>query len=186
MNNFTKKEIRTFLKYSRNNLDKNYVDNASEIISEKLIKFIEENNMKTIMSYMSFGNEVITNRINNFILESQRNLILPKVMGDKIIPIKVTSLDNMNLSSFGIEEPLGENYADSIDLVIVPGLGFNPNGNRIGFGKGYYDRFLENKKTYKIGICFLSQLMLCIPMGSHDIKMDMVISDTGNYLIKDL
>ena len=177
-----KKDVRTLLRNSRNNLDKNYILNSSTIITQKLIKFIESRpNITTIMSYMSFENEVKTNEINNFILDSKRNLILTKIFNDEIIPIKANFDSKMQTGSLGIKEPLGESYNDSIDLFIVPGLGFDKSGNRIGFGKGYYDRFLDTKNTYKIGICFDIQLIDSVPVDYHDKKMDVIITDSKEF-----
>ena len=84
--------------------------------------------------------------------------------------------------AFGIMEPCGELFTDyeAIDVAIIPGMAFDRHGNRLGRGKGYYDRFLPLLPTrvFKIGVCFPFQLLDDIPMEEHDIKMDVVFFGT--------
>ena len=68
-------------------------------------------------------------------------------------------------------------YKGKIDLIIVPGVGFDQNNNRLGYGKGFYDHFLKNKNIFKIGICFKEQLLDEIPVNEYDIKMDLIITN---------
>ena len=84
----------------------------------------------------------------------------------------------MKLSSFGILEPLGEEFTDfgQIDLAIVPGMGFDRNLNRIGRGKGYYDKLLPNLRAFLVGVCYTFQLHDEIPVETHDFPMNCVIS----------
>ena len=74
-------------------------------------------------------------------------------------------------------EPIGEEYTGNIDLIIVPGVIFDREKNRLGYGKGYYDRYLSNKDIYKIGICFSDQVIDLLPSESHDIKMNIIITE---------
>ena len=74
-----------------------------------------------------------------------------------------------------IEEPIGEEYTGKIDLIIVPGVAFDKEGNRIGFGRGYYDRFLENySDSVKISIAYDFQLVEKIEAEKHDKKVDII------------
>ncbi|MDA3778950.1 MAG: 5-formyltetrahydrofolate cyclo-ligase, partial [Bacteroidales bacterium] len=78
-----------------------------------------------------------------------------------------------------ILEPIGETFTDynSIDIIVVPGVAFDDNMNRLGRGKAYYDKLLHNCKAKKIGICFNFQIINKVPVDKHDITMDLVISD---------
>lgn len=85
----------------------------------------------------------------------------------------------MEISSYGIEEPVGEAFTDytSIDLIIVPGVAFDCKGNRLGRGKGFYDRLLPQiSSAYKVGICFPYQLVKEVPAEVFDIRMDEIIT----------
>lgn len=84
----------------------------------------------------------------------------------------------MNCADYGIYEPSeGEAHPPAqIDLIIVPGVAFDRRGNRLGRGKGFYDRLLKDIKAYKAGVCFSYQMVESVPADSHDIRMDTVIS----------
>ena len=83
----------------------------------------------------------------------------------------------MRKGKFGILEPTSKVSLVDPDLVVVPGLAFDLHLHRLGYGKGYYDRFLKSTSSYKIGICFDFQIVEKIPNESHDQKMDEVISE---------
>ena len=84
---------------------------------------------------------------------------------------------------FSVLEPCGTETADikKIDAVLVPGIAFDKNGARVGFGKGCYDRFLKNVSAIKIGVCYDFQICEKICDEEHDIKMDFLISENGMY-----
>ena len=134
------------------------------------------------MSYMSFKNEVDTHKINERIIVARKKLILPRVM-DKENMEAVEYSGKFQKGSMGITEPVGESYEGKIDLVIVPGIAFDKEGNRIGFGRGYYDRFLEKyPKVEKIALIYDFQLVDNIPAEKYDRKIDVLF--TKNKVIK--
>ena len=136
---------------------------------------------KTVMLYYSLPDEVYT---HDFIEKwyKEKTIILPIVEG-KDIKLKVYSgKDSMKKGAYNIYEPQGEEYTDftSIDMIIVPGVSFDNNGNRLGRGKGYYDRFLKKMDyVFKVGICFNFQLVMNIPTNNLDIPMDEVWTESG-------
>jgi 5-formyltetrahydrofolate cyclo-ligase len=147
--------------------------------SEKILRLLETNprfiSSKTIMPYWSMDSEVQTHL---FIKKwSKKKLILlPCIVKDNLVVKKYIGTKSMiKTPPFGIMESTGEEYKGKIDLVIVPGIAFDKQNNRIGHGKGYYDRFLKNAHTYKIGICFDFQLFDEIPSGENDVRMDEVM-----------
>lgn len=109
----------------------------------------------------------------------KKNFYLPVVAEDDIVFRECTSSVSFTQSTLGIMEPLGEDFTDydKIDLVIVPGVAFDRNKNRMGRGKGFYDRFLPKIKAPKMGICFEFQLLDNIPADNNDIKMDYIVSE---------
>ena len=91
----------------------------------------------------------------------------------------INSMDDMKKGAYGILEPKTVRKADenNIDVILVPGLAFDRNGGRMGFGKGYYDRLLESSKAVKIGLCYDFQILEKIPTESHDVPMNFVITE---------
>lgn len=134
-------------------------------------------NAKVIFIYNSLSDEVQT---SDFIRrwEAQKQFYLPVVVGDDIVFRSHTSTE-FKQSSLGILEPVGENFTDlsKVDLIVVPGVAFDRRMNRLGRGRGFYDRFLPKISAPKAGICFDFQLLDEIPAEPTDIKMDYVISE---------
>lgn len=152
-------------------------DIKEKIIYDKLLEFLD--NDKIIMSYMNIKSEVSTKDINNKI----KNLVLPIVCKDYLIPKKVFNIEtDTKLGAFNIVEPKeSQPDAKHIDIVIVPAVCFSKNMQRIGYGKGFYDRFLENKEILKIGICFEEQMLQYLTPHKFDVAMDMIITDKNIY-----
>lgn len=104
-------------------------------------------------------------------------ILLPVVVGDDL---ELRIFDGTTSEgAFHIQEPTGELFTDyaSIDLAIIPGMAFDPDGHRLGRGKGYYDRLLPRlPRAYRLGLCFPFQLLDTVPAEEHDIKMDEVVS----------
>jgi len=101
------------------------------------------------------------------------------VEGNIINFYKINSFDNLVIGSFGVLEPITNIIYkdDNNSCCIIPGLLFDKNNNRLGYGKGYYDKFLENRNIYKIGICFSTFLVDNLITDKYDIKMDEVITE---------
>lgn len=169
-----KNEIRKIIKNKRESLDKNYIEIYSKEITENFIKTSLYQNANTIMSYIPIKNEVDTSFINKKILEDNKTLILPSIINDIVYP-KLYNENFIN-GKYDIKEPTGDIFTGKIDLVIVPGVAFDKNKNRIGFGKGYYDKFLQNHlSSIKISLIYPFQLVEKIDNEKHDIKLDYII-----------
>lgn len=131
---------------------------------------------RTICLYNSLPDEVDTHAlIEEFKLH--KRILLPSIQDGEIVLHEYTSSDTLAEGDYGIQESQGSVFTDyeSIDLVIVPGMAFDAQGNRLGRGKGYYDRFLPKVQAYKIGMCFAFQHFDYITHEAHDVKMDEVI-----------
>jgi 5-formyltetrahydrofolate cyclo-ligase len=150
--------------------------------SQRIFKAIEEKTWfkkaETIMAYWSLPDEVQT---KDFILKwhQKKNILLPVVKGDELEVRTFRGEESMIPgSSFGIMEPVGDIFTDLalIDLVIVPGVAFDRNRNRLGRGKAYYDTFLlRAPQSFKAGVCFDFQLLTQIPVEEHDLMLDEVV-----------
>ncbi len=134
---------------------------------------------KVVMAYWSMPDEVYT---HDFILKwyTKKTIILPVVKKEELELKVFTGIENMGQGqSFNIGEPTGKPFNDkqNIDLILVPGVAFDNQNNRLGRGKAYYDKLLKTVKATTIGICFNFQMVDSVPVNEHDIKMDRVISD---------
>lgn len=173
-----KKEVRILIKERRMNLSQEYINVASNKIFEKLLQNEGFKNAKIIMSYMDFKNEVKTDKINEFIKESGKILLLPKVI-DKETMVVIEDKNKYIVSPFGNKEPDGEEYKGNIDIIITPGVAFDKFKNRVGFGRGYYDRFFEKyPNAKKIAIAFENQIIEDeIVTDKYDKKVDILITE---------
>ena len=110
--------------------------------------------------------------------KTQKQFFMPVVADDNTLKI-LPYTDEQKIGAYGIGEPVGTEFIDisTIDLVIVPGVGFTADGYRLGRGKGYYDRLLSGAKTYKIGVCYTCQIEPGIveTVEPHDVKMDKML-----------
>lgn len=133
---------------------------------------------KHILIYNGMDGEVAT---LDFIKkwESDKKFYLPVTYKENIAFRAYTSTTELVKSNFGVLEPVGEDITNYsfVDLIIVPGVAFDRKKNRVGYGKGYYDRFLSSTKAPKVGICFDFQLLDNVPFDEHDTKMDYLISE---------
>ena len=174
-----KKEIRKQIRILKSRVSFDDKKFRSENIFKKIEKLEEFKESEIVMLYWSMNDEVYT---HDFIQKwaDKKQVILPSVKGKELKLKKFKGIDDLvNGESFGIGEPSGEifNDSDKIDLILVPGVAFDKQNNRLGRGKAYYDKLLKKTKAYKIGICFDFQLINSVPVDEHDIKMDIVITD---------
>ena len=134
---------------------------------------------KTVMLYYSLPDEVDTHTLVDSLLMSGKHILLPRVTGEGTMELRrYTGPSDLAQGAYNIMEPTGEVFDDyaAIDLAVIPGVAFDSDGNRMGRGKGYYDRLLPKlANTYKIGICLPFQLVEKIPADEHDVRMDEVL-----------
>lgn len=170
-----KKEIRKEILYLRDNLEERY--SKSMIIKDKIMNLDIYKNSNCIALYHSMKSEVDTKELIKESLELGKKVVLPRIINkNKMIFIIVNSDTNYEKNSYGVLEPIGEEERD-IDLIICPGVAFDKDNNRLGYGRGYYDKYLKDKDIYKIGICYKEQVVDKIDIDDFDIKMDMIVTD---------
>lgn len=107
-----------------------------------------------------------------------KNIILPVVVGDELELRLYRGPEDLDISHYGIAEPTGRAFTkyDSIDIAIIPGVAFDSRGNRLGRGKGYYDKLLPHIPSLKVGICFPFQLIEKVPADTLDVRMDFILT----------
>ncbi len=173
-----KNELRKLMINKRKNILNK--EELSTIIVNKLLELDIYEKAKVIALYHSLNDEVDTRLLIN---ESLKNkiVLLPRIIDDKMVFIMVNNNTIYDKSNLGVIEPIGKEYDKDIDLIIVPGVAFDNNLNRLGFGKGYYDRYLIDKNISKIGLAFSEQIVDSVFHNELDIPMDMVITENKVY-----
>ena len=177
-----KSDIRRKIKALRTMLSDEDKNSAAEEVFEQLEKTAAFLLADKILMYHSLPDELQTIA---FLKKwgNRKKFFLPRVNGVNldILPYDQSRLE---LGSFQIEEPTGDDLTDpaEIELIIVPAVAFDRNGNRLGRGKGFYDRLLQTTRATKIGVGYDFQLIEEIPAEPHDIPMDIVI--TQKHYIK--
>ena len=152
-------------------------------LSQYIFKKIEQldifNKSDTIAMFWSLTDEVFTHDyVQKWSL--QKTILLPVTLKNELELKEFKGIQKLEESPvMKLKEPKGKAFTNlnEINLVIVPGLAFDKQNNRIGYGKGYYDRLLSKLNAYKIGVCFDFQLLDKIPNTDRDIKMDLVLTN---------
>ncbi|MGN0026781.1 MAG: 5-formyltetrahydrofolate cyclo-ligase [Clostridium sp.] len=185
MNKEEKKILRNKILIIRNSLDKEVKEAMDDEIYNKLIMSDLYIKAKNIFIYLSFGSEIQTNNIITKALRDEKEVYIPKVYKkNKLMKaVRLKSFNDLKENSMGILEPIDDsNYIDKreIDLILVPGVVFDLNGNRIGYGGGYYDRYLQDIKEIrnKVVLAYDLQIVDSINPDIHDIAFDYIITNT--------
>lgn len=174
-----KQELRAYIADTKRNISPEARIELSAPILRRLAVHPRFTAASTVLLYHSLPDEVNTHDFIPY-WGTQKRLLLPVVENDEIVLRQFKSGQKLHTGRFGIQEPDGEPFEDyaSIDLAIVPGVAFDRKGNRLGRGKGYYDRLLSrmaHTDVYRLGICFPYQLVESVPTDAHDIAMDEIL-----------
>ena len=174
-----KQELRNYIRMQKQLFTEQQLREQSSAIIQRLLASPVINQAKTILMYYSLPDEVCTHHALDLLVGAGKHILLPVVIGETTMEIRCyTGPADLQGGFFHIMEPIGQLFTDyeQIDVAVVPGMAFDKRGNRLGRGKGYYDRFLSQlTRIYKIGICFDFQKLPGIPADEHDVKMDIVI-----------
>ena len=171
-----KKTLRQQIRILKKRYSREELLAQSEQILQRLAAHPRFLQAEKVMLYASLPDEVQTLDFIE-IWRHRKTIILPTVVGDDIIPVELEENVAFAEGDFHIPEPQNHPYTGEFDLIVVPGMAFDPDGHRLGRGKGYYDRFLaQHPNVYTIGICFNFQLLPEVPSEPHDRIMDEVIS----------
>lgn len=152
----------------------------SDNIKAKLLSLESVARAGCIMAFYSYRNEPQMLEFMRECIIRGKRIALPCVTGEgKMVAVGYNPDTEMRNNVYGIPEPIIDNKTklEQPDIVIVPGIAFDVRLNRIGFGGGYYDRFLEGTDAYKIGACFDYQIIEDIDAENHDVPMDIIVTE---------
>lgn len=184
-----KERLRKRVLAVRMGLDRGQVEVSGQAILEQVLGLAAYRRAKLVHTYVSSKeNEVDTRALIATCLEHGKQVAVPVVMpGAKTLAhALIDGLDQLVVGPWGLAQPdpVAASWLPAearIDLVVVPGLAFDRRGQRIGWGSGYYDRFLAQVQTVKIGLCYDALVLDCIPGEPHDVPVDMVVAETAIY-----
>jgi 5-formyltetrahydrofolate cyclo-ligase len=171
----------------RNKLSDSEVNSLSETIFLNLRGNSFLNSSSHVMVYLDFKHEAKTDAIINYCLEQNKKVYIPICIPEthEVCISRITSLNELQSGHFGIREPMIQHVrlSDSslIDLVLVPGVAFDKDGNRAGFGAGYYDRFMKRLQpgAVKAALAFSFQVVDLVPSDEYDIPVDYIVTEKG-------
>ncbi|HLI45832.1 MAG TPA: 5-formyltetrahydrofolate cyclo-ligase [Geobacterales bacterium] len=175
----SKEEIRKRMLRFRSNLSNEDVEYMSEIICEKLASIDEVREAKIVMGYYPIRKEV--NILPLLIKLSKEKLVLLPFTSKsemKIIPAIFNPSKKLTQDDYGIPAPsIEERYSGIIDVILTPGLAFDTALHRLGYGKGFYDKFLRENRGVRIGVAYDFQILDALPVNHNDITLDILISE---------
>lgn len=183
--NSLKDNMRRIMLKKRNSLSAAAINTKSEAIQQRFTNSVEFKFARILASYYPVGSEVRTQKIVSISLKSNMLVALPRIDGDHIKFYPILSNTDLVVGKFGIREPTVPSdssdscVSDSIDLLLVPGIVFDTNGYRIGYGLGYYDRFIARKKNSIVSVGLAYEFQVCekVPRSDNDQKINVLVTE---------
>lgn len=173
-----KKSLRKILLEKRDSTSFDMMKIASEKISKRLKKINAFRDAQKIGVYYPIGSEIFTQDIIQELLSKGKEVFLPRVSENSIDFKRIADFSSLENGSFDIMEPKTEcETENSLDVVLVPTVGITPSGIRLGYGHGFYDRFLAKHKTTTISLTLEKQVVKNIPRSEHDMLIDWIVTE---------
>lgn len=192
-----KKALRKQILSVRNGMPPALREEKSCIIIQTLTDMELYRKAETLLAYVDYQSEVITTHLIQQALQEGKQVFVPKVLGDEMEFYRITNMGSLAEGYKGIREPAGgqlfsmiasrlQGKAANIPLMLMPGAVFDEAGHRIGYGKGFYDRYLKRLMekdipVHTLALCFACQMLAKIPYEEHDIRAEMVLTEEGLY-----
>jgi 5-formyltetrahydrofolate cyclo-ligase len=190
-----RQEVKPFLRKTvlgrRDAMDPGIQTALSRAIVHDLLDLSAYRRSTTVMAYVGFGSELLTDEFMLHTLDQGKTLLLPSVNRRKraldFYEVRDPGED-LEEGTWEMREPRPDRCAgvapDIIDFVLVPGLAFDARGGRVGYGGGFYDRLLASilsTRTWLVAGAFETQMIAKVPLGEHDVPMDVVVTEDGHY-----
>ncbi|MBF8269244.1 MAG: 5-formyltetrahydrofolate cyclo-ligase [Gammaproteobacteria bacterium] len=181
----SKRQLRAELKQKRQEIpaaQRHFFDAA---IKAKILAMPEVMHAHCIFCFIAFADEVDTRHLIQELQRQNKIIVVPKTLPDgNMAAILLQSWQDLETDSFGIQVPRSsEPYPGKIDICLTPGLGFSPTGQRLGYGRGYYDTwFSKNQVDHKIAIGYDCQVLEVIPVDETDVPVDKIVTEKKIYV----
>lgn len=176
-----KKELRRRCLENRLALSEAERREKSKVISRLAVDLVSERAAVSVMVYFSANGEVDLGSAVADFFQSGKRVLAPKVAGSEILPVQIASMSDVGPGFKNILEPKnGQAFTEAIDLIFVPGLAFDEEHVRLGYGGGYYDRFLaRHPEAHTVGCFYASQFISELPVEAHDRPLREIITEDG-------
>jgi 5-formyltetrahydrofolate cyclo-ligase len=181
-----KREIRKRILTLRNAMPPESITAKSDEIVRRLMELREIRDSSTLMVFLSFGSEVLTDDLIRWGWSEGKRIVVPLCRPEsrELTPCRIDGFDELETGHYGIREPktgrLRSVPRTEIDAVIVPAVAFDRRGYRVGYGGGYYDRFLpECPQAANIGAAFACQIVPEVPSDRYDLAVDRIVTEEG-------
>jgi 5-formyltetrahydrofolate cyclo-ligase len=175
-----KRRVRNAVRAQRDAVPTDVREERAARVIERFLDLPEVQRARTVMLFSSFGSEIPTGSLIERLRGRGVVVALPRIEGAELVPVPYAPGDQTTTTSFGAEEPVGGTPLDpsSIDVVGVPGVAFDRRGARIGYGGGYYDRFLRGLRAFTVGLVYgLQVLDEDLPAGRFDLPVDAIVTE---------
>jgi len=179
----TKQDIRERARLLRQELSPDLITQKSHAVCEALLPLLEP--FSTIMVYASKCPEVETTELITCLIRQGKRIVVP-IIERETCSLRLSYLNDPSVlvpSTFNVPEPVGHEIPvrkEEIEAVVIPMLAFDTAGNRLGYGAGYYDRFLaKDCHSVRIGLAFSCQKAEELPCDANDVRMDIIVTETG-------
>ena len=178
-------------KYINNRLsmEKEEINRLSHKVTDKLLSMnIWDKNYYHIYNSIDKNNELNTDFLKNLLYTKQKKIVIPKIQNNRLIHFKINDKTTFELNNYSIKEPISGVMIDAqkLDVIFIPLIIFDLLGHRVGYGKGYYDRFLQtvNSNSLKIGLSLFEPIDKISDRNNYDVSMDICVTPTKVYNFK--
>lgn len=173
-----KADLRRQIREKKRQMTENQIVISSARLGELFVETDQYRKAKTIYGYLPYNQEVRTTPMLERALREGKRVAVPKVYGDNMRFIYLTDFSDLEKNSWGIPEPIADEPVaeDPTALVLMPGLAFTKNGDRMGYGGGFYDKFLSAEPDHPtVALCYDFQIVDQLPTEEYDIPVDLVL-----------
>lgn len=173
-----KNALRQLIRQQKREMTPEQIETASRALAEQFLQTKAYRQAKTVYGYLPYNQEVRTVPILEQALRDGKRVAVPKVYGDTMKFIYMDDLSAVEIGYCNIPEPIADEPVgdDPTALVLMPGLAFDKAGNRMGYGGGYYDKFLSEEPNHPtVALCYQFQMVEQIPTDSYDIPVNLVL-----------
>lgn len=173
-----KKELRRKIREKKRAMTEEQIESASRALGEKFAQCDAYKNARTIYGYLPYNQEVRTVPMLERAMREGKRVAVPKVYGEEMKFIYMDDLSKVEAGYANIPEPIADGPVaeDPTALVLMPGLAFDEKGNRMGYGGGFYDKFLAQEPEHPtVALCYAFQMVENIPTEAYDIPVDCVL-----------
>ena len=174
----TKQELRNRIRAQKRAMTPEQIEEKSASLARQLYATELYQQAQTVYGYLPYNQEVRTVPILQQALRDGKRVAVPKVYGEEMHFLYIEDLSQVEKGSFGIPEPIADGPVATQEdaLILMPGLAFDPKGNRMGYGGGFYDKYLQAQPNHPtVALCYDFQMLPRLDTEEHDVPVDLVL-----------